>query len=224
MAAIPFRQDVFYPESDGKPMGETEVHIREIVYLFQALNEHLRETPDVYVGADMFLYYVQGQPKSVVAPDVFVVRGVRRGVRRTFKLWEEGAPPCLVVEVTSDGTRNEDVVKKKAIYQKLGVKEYVLRDPLGDYLKPSLQGFRLVNGRYRPIPLERDGGLVSQTTGVTFTVEDQRLRLIQTATGEPILSDEEVRVAKRAAEEQARAAQEENARLHAEIERLRGLS
>lgn len=107
------------------------------------------------------------------------------------------------------------------IYEKLGVAEYVLRDPLGDYLKPSLQGFRLVNGRYRPIPLERGGSLVSQTTGVTFTVEDQRLRLIRTATGEPILSDEEGRAAKRAAEEQARAAEEEHARLRAEIEHLR---
>ena len=68
MTAIPLRRDVHYPESDGKPMGETEIHIREIIYLLQALDEHLREAPDVYVGADMFLYYLEGVPKAVVVP------------------------------------------------------------------------------------------------------------------------------------------------------------
>lgn len=214
MTAIPFRREVHYPESDGKPMGETEIHIREIMYLFQALNEHLRSESNVYVGADLLLYYVEGNPKAVVVPDVFVATGVSRGQRRIYKLWEEGRPPCLVIEVTSDSTRNEDLVKKKSLYERLGVDEYILHDPLGDYLKPSLQGFRLVKGSYQSMPLE-DGAIRSRTTKATFRVEGQRLRLVDTATGRAIPSNEEVREAHRVAEA-------ELSRLRAELERLRG--
>jgi len=208
MTAIPFRQEVYYPESDGKPMGETEVHIREIMYVCQALDEHLRHVPDVYVGADLLLYYVEGNPKMFVVPDVFVTLGVPRGERRTYKLWQEGRPPSIVVEITSDSTRNEDVVKKKALYERLGVEEYVLHDPLGDYLNPPLQAFRLVMGRYQAVPLGPDGSFQSRTLGITFRMEGRGVRLLDTATGELILSNEEVR--------------EELARLRAENARLRG--
>ena len=222
MTAIPLRHDIHYPESDGKPMGETEVHIREIMYIFQALDEHLRDVPDVYVGGDLLVYYVPGDPKRVVVPDNFVARGVPRGVRRIYKIWEEGQPPCLVVEVTSASSRKEDLVDKKDLYERLGVEEYILHDPLEEYLKPPLQGFQLVNGRYQPMFAEADGSLHSRTTGVTFRREGKRLRLINTATGEPILSNEEVREARRKEVEARRATEEENARLRAEIERLRG--
>jgi Uma2 family endonuclease len=209
MSAIPLRRDVHYPESDGKPMGETEIHIREIMYLFQALDEHLRNTPDVYVGADMLLYYVEGNPRQVVVPDVFVTLGVPRGQRRIYKLWEEGAPPTLIVEVTSDSTRSEDLSRKKELYQRLGVREYVLYDPLKDYLDPALQGFRLVNGRYQPIPPGPGGTLASEALGATFRIEERGVRVIDTATGKPILSNEEVR--------------SELARLQAEVKRLSNL-
>jgi Uma2 family endonuclease len=208
MSAIPLRQDIHYPESDGKPMGETEIHIREIIYLFEALDEHLRGVPEVYVGADMLLYYVEGNPRKFVVPDVFVTRGVPRGERRIYKLWEEGRPPSLIVEVTSDSTRSEDIFRKKALYEQIGVEEYVLYDPLQDYLSPPLQGFRLVDGHYQPIPTGADGAILSQTTGVTLRIEERGVRALHTATGEPILSNEEVRA--------------ELTKLRAELDRLRG--
>ena len=229
MTAIPLRHDIHYPESDGKPMGETEVHIREIMYVFQALDEHLRDVPDVYVGADLLVYYVPGDPKRFVVPDNFVARGVPRGERRIYKIWEEGQPPCLVVEVTSASSRKEDLVDKKDLYERLGVEEYFIYDPLEEYLKPPLQGFRLVNSRYQPMFPEADGSLLSGTTRVAFRREGKRLRLLDSATGRPILSNEEVREAHRTAERQVaqeaearRAAEEELAQLRAEIERLRG--
>src|SRR5215210_1898487 len=191
MTAIPFRQEVYYPESDGKPMGETEVHIREIMYLFQALNQHLRNVPDVYVGADLLLYYVEGNPKMCVVPDVFVTLGVPRRERRTYKLWEEGRPPCLIIEVTSESTSNEDLVRKKDLYERLGVEEYVLHDPLGDYLNPPLQAFRLVRGHYKALRLEPDTSFQSQATGVTLRSEEKGLRVLDSATGRPLLSYQE---------------------------------
>ena len=218
MAAIPLRRDeIHYPESDGKPMGETGLHVEETMYLIEALKDRLRKVPDVYVGGDMFLYYVEGQPRYVVCPDVFVAFGVGSEQRRIYKLWEEGRPPALIVEVTSSETRNEDLNRKKDLYERLGVQEYLLYDPLGEYLKPPLRGFQRIAGKYEPLPAGSDGSLKSPLLGLTFRMEDSRIRLVDTATGEPILRNDEVRELAR----RAKAAEEEAARLQAELERLR---
>ena len=193
MTAIPLQREIHYPESDGQPMGETELHREEMTYLIQALQSWYQEAPDVHVGGNLFLYYVQGDPRAVVSPDVYVTKGIPKGLRKIYKLWEEKKPPSLVIEVTSDSTRDEDLRKKKGIYEKLGVEEYLLFDPLGDYLDPRLQGYRLANRRYQPLSLESDGSLTSRTTGLKLLPEGHRLRLIDPATGELLLSDQEVR-------------------------------
>lgn len=225
MTAIPFQREIVYPESDGEPMAETEVHQDETIYLIEALKERFRPVPDVYVAGDMFLYFVQGDPRSVVSPDVFVVRGVPKKKRRVYKFWEEGGRgPCLVIEVTSDSTRDEDVSGKKALYERLGVEEYFLYDPLEDYLDPRIQGFRLSQGRYQKIRPEPDGSLLSRTIGVTFRVEGDRIRLVETDSDEPLLRYEEYASrAHRAQQAEARASdlERENALLRAELERLR---
>ena len=194
MAAIPLQRDIHYPESDGEPMAETEIHLDVTIDLIQGLRRRYRDVPDVYVVGDMFFYYVQGDPRAVVSPDVFLVRGVPKTPRRrVYKLWEEGEAPSLVIEVTSDSTSDEDTGKKKAIYERLEVEEYFLFDPLGDYLKPPLQGYRLAEGRYRPIPVDPDGSLRSLVTGLILRPEaDSRLRMVDAETGEPILSDSEI--------------------------------
>ena len=215
MTAIPFQQEIYYPESDDEPMGETQLHAAETMYLVSALDEHFRDEPDVYVWGDMFLYYVEGDPRSVISPDVFAIKGVPKKVRRIYKAWEEGGRlPCFVIEVTSDSTRTEDLIKKRALYERLGVEEYILYDPLGEYLDPRLLGLRLVHGRYQPIPLEPDGSLVSWTMGVTLRLEGDQIRLLETATGRPLLRYEE-------SEARRHSLEDENARLRAELERLR---
>ena len=184
MTAFPLRQEIYYPESDGEPMAETEWHLDETIYLIDALKEKFRNAPDVYVGGDMFLYFEEGNARAVVSPDVFVVRGVEKKKRRTYKAWEEGGRvPCLVVEVTSDSTQNEDLTNKKELYRRLGVEEYLLYDPLGDYLDPRIQGFRLDGRRYVEIAPASDGSVSSRTTGVSFRMEDSQIRLFETATG-----------------------------------------
>lgn len=91
----------------------------------------------------MFVYYEEGDPTQVVAPDVFVVKGVPRQKRRTYKVWEEGKGPDVVIEVSSRKTRREDLGPKKGTYEMMGVQEYYLFDPLGEYLETPLVGYRL---------------------------------------------------------------------------------
>src|ERR1700759_4094645 len=76
MTAIPLSRTIEYPESDGRPMAETQAHGQGMVDLFHALSRRYAEVPDVYVWFNMLLYFVQGDPRACVAPDVFLVRGV----------------------------------------------------------------------------------------------------------------------------------------------------
>lgn len=218
MNAIPLEDNVHYPESDGEPMAETEVHLEELVYVWQALKDRFAEEPDVFVGANLFLYYRRGDPTAVVAPDGFVVKGVPKLLpgnrrRRKYLLWDEGKVPCFVLETTSESTRGQDE-KKKGIYEKLGVDEYFQFDPLGEYLSPRLRGFRLAGGRYRPVRPGPDGSLLSQVTQVIFRADGSQLRLTAAATGAPLLRQEEEAKARRQAEEKAAA--EARARRRAE--------
>lgn len=218
MAAFPLQHDIDYPESDGKPLGETPRHRQEIVDLLYALEQRYRETPDICVEGNMFLYYERGNRGAVVCPDVFLVKGVGKERRDTCKVWQEGnRVPSLIIEVTSASTRDEDLIDKKTRYADLGVEEYFLFDPLGESLAPPLQGFRLLGNRYRPIQPEADGSLLMMTTGLRIRREGQRARLVDAATGEPLRWMEEVTESERRKTAALRAVEDEIARLRREL-------
>lgn len=173
---------IFYPESDGKPMGETEYHVVALLHLFGVLRNFLRLFTDVYVIADMFLYYQEGNPRACVSPDIMVVKGVVSRKRRTFKMWEEGAAPCTIIEVTSASTRSEDTVNKSSLYASLGVREYFLFDPLHEYLDEQLWGFRLSDEGYIRLTPNAEGGIFSQELGVVLQPDGDLLRAVDPAT------------------------------------------
>ena len=76
---------VDYPSSDGQPMAETDHQRTPLTYAVEALRHHFRDRPDVYVYVYvyLFIYYEEGNPHAVVAPDVFVVLGADRADRST---------------------------------------------------------------------------------------------------------------------------------------------
>lgn len=204
----------FYPESDGKPLGETGVHVLAIFRLYELLHNLFKGRQDVAIHADMFLYYLEGKPRVSVCPDVFVAIGPRFFPnRRVYKVWEEGKAPDVVFEVTSASTYHEDLHRKLEIYRDaLEVTEYFLFDPLEERLDPPLVGFRLDNGEYEPIePVA--GRLPSQVLGVHLERDGQYVRLYDPAAGRHILTDEDRAEAAReeadAARERAEAAREE---------------
>jgi len=211
---IPTPAIIEYPASDGEPMAETGVHVLAIVFAISVLRTFFRNRNDVYVSGDMFWYYEEGDPHKRLAPDVFVAFGVTTAERRSWLVWEEQKVPEVVFEITSRGTRAEDLGSKKGLYEWLGVQEYFLFDPLDEYLRPRLQGFRLVDGLYQVIPVENDE-LTSLRLGLRLYAQGNKLRFRNPQTGEPLPLQSE--------EAEARAAAEaEVARLRAELARLRG--
>jgi len=211
--------DPLYPDSDGAPMGETEIHVIAIFDLYHALRRHFRHRQDVHVAADMFLYYEQGNPRACKAPDVMVSKGVRgKHPRRSFRVWEENAVPAVAFEVTSLKSRREDATEKPRAYAEAGVAEYFIFDPLDEYLKPRLQGFRLGPNGYEALPLDDDGRLTSQQLALFLKAEQALLRAFDIQTGAALPSLDEV-------DEQAELADAERRRadsLEEELKRLRG--
>lgn len=141
--------EVRYPESDGVPVGETETHYDAIMDLVHQLRVHFRREQPVHVSANQFWYFEEGNPRSVVCPDVYVVFGVPQvPPRDIWKTWEDHCFPSVIFEFTSRKTRRIDTGFKPGLYEKLGADELWLFDPLGDYLEPRFQGWRRDAGRF----------------------------------------------------------------------------
>jgi Uma2 family endonuclease len=224
MATVPKERrtrDIEYPSGDGKPMAETEVHLKDMIDAIQVLSDHFAGHPNVYVCGNLLLYYEEGNPRKHVSPDVLVAFGVPKEPNRDYYLvWIEGKAPDVVFEITSKSTKREDKNKKFVIYRDiLKVSEYFMFDPRQEYLDPPLLGFRLVDGDY--VAIESVAGrLLSQVLGLYLERDGTSLRLVDPATGRRLPTRLEARESaeRRASEEQERAEQE---RARAEQERAR---
>jgi Uma2 family endonuclease len=198
--------DVVYPESDGLPMAESDATRDYLIYGVEALDRYFQKDPKVYVSGNLFIYYEQGNTKAVVAPDVFVVLGVDKKKRFSYKTWEEqDKMPDFILEITSKSTASQDRGIKKGLYAYLGVKEYFQYDPTADYLRPCLQGFRLMEGNYLPILGQLHGDRLSiyaETLGLELRLEaDGEMRFYNPKTGEKLLSTGEMEQARVQAEQ-----------------------
>jgi Uma2 family endonuclease len=184
---------IVYPESDGKPMGETPLHRRVMNDLIEELDQWFASNPRVYVSGNMMLYYEEGDPRRTCSPDVQVTLDIPKSPeRRIYQTWVEGKGPDFVIEVTSRKTARRDRGDKLEIYREvLGVQEYFLFDPFEEYLEPSLQGFRLVRGQYVPIrPVNRR--LPSKMTGLHLERNLMELRLFDPKAGKWLLTPREM--------------------------------
>jgi Uma2 family endonuclease len=167
---------VHYPESDGKPMAETETHFETMVDLVHQLRWHLAARTDrTHVAGNQLWYWVEGDPRQSVAPDVYVVVGVPQlPPKPIWKTWVDRCAPTVVFEVTSPSTADEDLLRKPRIYGRLGTQELFLFDPLREYLTPPLQVWRRVGEELEPaIGPER-----SEVLGLDLRPDGPRLELV----------------------------------------------
>jgi Uma2 family endonuclease len=202
MNALEALSDLDYPESDGMPMGETDLHKQWMIRLYDLLRYRYRGQR-VYVGSDLLLYYTEGLPYEFVVPDNFVVLDCEPGDRRVWQTWKEGRVPNVVIEVTSRFTKKRDQVDKPRTYAAIGVRELFLYDPTGDYLRPPLKGFRIRNRRHRPIEPDATGALECRELGLLLRLDKRRLVIADRETGLPLLTEAETAWAAREAEQNA---------------------
>lgn len=197
LTGIPGDAEIDYPTSDGRPMGETDLHRRIMADAIERLSRYFAGQ-QVYVSGNILLFYEQGSPLRHVSPDVLVTNGLAPGDREQYLLWREGRAPDIVIEITSKSTRREDLRQKFALYRDvLRVREYFLYDPCGDYLSPPLQGYRLAGKTYRPVARDDDGSLVSVELGLTLKAGDAELVLFD-ARGRRLLTGRDAEAQERA--------------------------
>lgn len=245
MAEVALGAPVAYPESDGRPVAENSRQFWSLTDFASTLKIWFRDREDAYVGGDTLLYYVEGDPKQRIAPDVYAVFGVP-GMEDldSYRVWDVGKAPDFVLEVASPGTDRRDRVRKPRIYAQIGVSEYWRFDPDDDLLMPQLSGHRLVAGRYERLPMvvSTDGAVVSRSPVLGLDLETERfapgerpaygdwgLFLRDPANDERLLDHEQLaaRFAAAGAERDAaiaerNAAVAENAALRAQLAALRG--
>ena len=225
-AALLALSDRDLPTTDGLAPPDLVFQEQSISYTLLALRAALRHRPEVYVSGYTLVYDAgpqgeEGRRSPVwVAPDVLVAFGVGGHNRLSYVIWQEGKPPDFVLEVASVSTWRRDRDEKPALYESLGVGEYLLYDPVGGPLEPRLQGHVLRGGRYQRLEVERlpngEPGLRSEVLGLWAYLRGpgQALRWHDPATGKDLEDHEEVVAAREAAEAEV-------AELRAQLRRLR---
>ncbi len=182
----PQSQNVFYPETDGKPMAETDLHRQLIIKMIDILQGAF---PEAYVSGNICLYYEQGNPKKMIAPDTLLCCSQPPMVKRTYFAWEENAQLDLVMEFSSFSTRREDHHKKKRIYEQiLQVPYYVIFDPYGIYLN----AWHLRDRRYIPLEPDEQGYYYLMDLNLYLAIENNNSLRFFNSARKPLLTTGEL--------------------------------
>lgn len=206
-----------YPYEDSAV--ETDWHALLLGYLHWALGTWFAGR--AWVCSEIAMFYRQGDPTAVLAPDLLVAFGPALRQQPSYKLWEQPLP-ALVMEVLSKSTSRNDREDKLHTYATLGIDEYWLFDPRRTRRPPQLEGYRLQGKHYQPLPANAAGQMASGVLGLELRVVEEQgwaatpsghtLRFYDPATAEFLRSHEEERddrLAERAARQQAEAARQE---------------
>ncbi len=214
--------EIFYPSADGEPVAESFDHLYALLTTLEVLKQYLANRQATVLG-DQFLYYSQGFPRLRVAPDVMVIFDVAPGGRDNYKLWEEGQIPSVIFEMTSGGTQDKDQIFKKTLYEQLGVKEYWLFDPKGEWIEEKLRGYRLRGEIYESITDSR-----SEPLQLRLQIEGRLIGFYREDNGEKLLIPDELAaalqqevVARQQAEEQVEQQRQRAEQAEAEVEQLK---
>ena len=227
-AVVNGQTEVYYPESDGKPMADNTRQFRYIVTIHSGIADLFAGDPNVFVAGDLLWYPVEGSNTIRVAPDVMVAFGRPPGDRGSYLQWkEENIPPQVVFEVLSPGNTFTEMHNKLRFYERHGVEEYYLYDPDNGELSGWLRSDRGLE------EIPEMEGWVSPRLGVRFSLEGRELALfrldgsrIDTYTevrSQLAIERQRVEEERQRVEEERQRAEEERQRADRLAERLRAL-
>jgi Uma2 family endonuclease len=179
-----------HPPNDCLPIAPGDLHRYWTTRVIEILAHRYFDQP-VYVSGSLLVQGDEGDPKTWVIPDVFVAKDCDPRRRSVYRVREEGKAPHFVLEVTSRRSQREDMRVKLTRYLALGVAEYFLYDPLGEWVE-GLLGLRLIpQGGCVPLEPEADESVVSRELGIAFALEDGQLVLRDATTNERLLTGSE---------------------------------
>ena len=139
-------REVDYPTSDGKPMAETQLHAQVMIDLIETLQDRFANDPKSMSGAICCSITRRAIPASTSLPTCSWSAASPSSLLGSSPGLEEGKAPDLVVEITSKTTRREIEQEAEPLSRRAEGPRAFQFDPTEDYLKPPLQGHRLVAG------------------------------------------------------------------------------
>ena len=169
----------------------------------------------------------QGEyPPYQPSPDILVYPTLGEGEHTSLSLVDDG-PPALIVEVASPSTAIDHDLNltaplgKAAVYERIGVLEYLVFDPLGTLLPGQIRAWRRGALGYAPWGPAADGRWHSAALGVSFAPQGLWLRLYDQE-GQLVPTIRESDAMRRRLAEMSQRQADELARLRAELRQLRG--
>lgn len=207
---VPLIPADFLDPQEGDQLIQGSIHVRQRIALYNMLDNYYLDKPTVAVFCDMKMRWgIPGLKEP--APDIAVVPNIsdKYAARQSFEVIEEGTRPCLIIEVVSPNYAGDDT-DKVAIYEEAGVAEYIIVDPHAkqeEKRQCELSGYRLAGSTYRPLVPDADGRLFSETTGLWIGLDERKqwVQLTDAASGERLLTAEEEKTTRQAAEARAAA-------------------
>jgi len=154
-----------------------------------------------------------------LSPDLLIHPTLSSGSRDSIIVAADG-PPALVIEIASPSTaRPRDLTEgtprgKPAAYAALGIAEYLVFDPVGDFVPAGLWARRLGPDGYEPWQPGADGRWHS-ALGISFVPDSSFLR-VHDQDGQLVLTGLELRAQNRRQLDQLAALEAELRRLHGE--------
>ncbi|MEH2066314.1 MAG: Uma2 family endonuclease [Nostoc sp.] len=188
--------DLYFPDSDGKPMADNTEQFRWIVLIKENLEILFADERNVFVAGDLLWFPVKSRLISPVAPNTMVVFGRPKGRRGSYKQWQEdNIAPQVVYEILSPSNNALEMERKLEFYQTYGVEEYYQYDPD----RYELKGWRRLDEQL--LPIAQMDGWTSPRLGIRFAVGNHEL-VIYRPDGRKFLSPVELEQRAKQAEQQ----------------------
>ena len=124
----------------------------------KSLERFFASRPSVSVVSEVPVSRRYGDYSRVRIPDLMVSFDSGLDLmleHKGYAIDRQGGPPDFALEIASVSTARRDEGEKRRDYESFGVSEYWRFDPTGgERYETALAGDRLVDGHYRPVPIE----------------------------------------------------------------------
>jgi Uma2 family endonuclease len=215
------KAEIDYPDSDGQPMAENTEQFDWIVQIKLGLELMFVDNSEVFIAGDLLWYPVEGDNKTRMAPDVMVAFGRPKGRRGSYQQWKEGGiAPQVVFEVLSPGNRQSEMINKWRFYDRYGVEEYYVIDPMNKLV----EGWLRSGGSLEVI--EELKSWISPRLQIRFEIEEGEIRIYRpdgTLFEDYVEMAREREEVRQQAEKERQRADQEHQRAERLAERLRSL-
>ena len=176
--------DLFRDDDEETLVGSSS-HQGAIVALYEGLGNCGRKRGlPWFIGNQLTVLIPREgrKPPLQPSPDILVHPTLAAGHRSSLDVVKDG-PPALVIEVVSPATaldRDLNValpIGKPGVYAAAGIPEYLVFDPLAEFLPERVRGWRLSPRGNTPWLPDDRGHWVSDALGVSFAPQGPLLRV-----------------------------------------------